>query len=254
VAGELLDASDADLSDAAGAVAEFNALGGADAGAVAFRLAAPIPDVAVGAAFQLSYAPISPAENLGPPTPALASLAEAVPLGTALAASEWAGYIVRQGATVFDYTHVRARPVVSLRLSFFPASGGPSALPAGSTTIIAALPLAEDGTVLAGAFACSFDSSDASVATVAASGRTASLVSLRSGQVTLTVSCLGVQTRATVAFPSPSESPEGGMDASLDDASAPESSAGGDDGPVILESGGEDVATDAPESDAGEGG
>jgi hypothetical protein len=246
------DASYEDTADAAGGMGSLAALGAMDGGAaIVESLFASVPAVAVGAAFQLAYTPVSPASGLSAPAPVLASLGEAVPLGTALAAGEWAGFVVRQGSTVFDYTHVQARPVASLRLSVGPLSGAPPPV-AGSTVTLAAMPLAADGTLLAGAMACSFDSTDSSVASVTGGGRAAEVALLRAGQVTVTVDCLGVRAQTTFQVEAQTGPADGGVvDASPGDTSASDN---GDDGSGGADGGGVDASPDAPVSDAGEGG
>jgi hypothetical protein len=249
------DASDEDGSDAAGELARLQALDAMDGGAaIVESLIASVPAVAVGAAFQLSYTPVSPASGLSAPVAVSASLGETVPLGVALAASEWAGFVVRQGTRVFDYTHVQARPLASLRLSIGPV---PGALPlaVGSTVTLAAMPLADDGALLAGAIDCSFDSSDPSVASVDGVGRSAQVALLRPGRATVTVGCLGVRAQSTFQVEAQTPSADGGAgDASPDDASASEVGEGGDDGSGGGDGSDAEAPPDAPVTDAGEGG
>jgi hypothetical protein len=180
--------------------AELSALDRLDGGIpLVFSLTGTVPDVAVGAAFELTYAPISPAPGLGAPAPALGALSTRVPLGSALAGEGWAGFVVRHGSTIFDYVHVRARPVASLLL-WVPPSSGPMPPPPGTVLGMEAIALSVDGTALAGAMECTFDSSDPSVATVTGTGPAAQLTVVGVGPVTVTSHCLGVSGQTTLSF------------------------------------------------------
>jgi hypothetical protein len=253
---ESFDTSDADTGDAADALAEVTALEQMEGGAALLAsLNVVLPDVAVGASFQLSYTSISPAPGLSSPRLALAALGEKAPRGTALLANHWAGFIVSQGLTVFDYTHIHARPVASLRLSFVPDATGVPQNP-GSTIAIAASPLANDGTLLAGAITCTFEPSDPSVTTVTGNGRTATLVSMQRGDVAITVTCLGAKAQATLHFAvTDADTPDAGaIDGTVQDARAGDSDEDEDDASPAVDARVNDVGTDVLIDDAPEGG
>jgi hypothetical protein len=188
---------------------------------------ASIPDVLMGAAFQLSYTPFAGDAGTLTPAPVLASLAESTGGGSALKDNVWAAYTVMEGPAMLDYIHVHARPMASLDVVI----GGfdRPVLAVGRPAPVVAFPLAVDGSMLAGSIACTFASSDESIATVASTGATAVLNSIAAGSVTVTATCNGMSGSATVTI-------EPVLDAGAEDA--------GDD-----ESSSADTASDAYEND-----
>jgi hypothetical protein len=147
-----------------------------------------IPDVAVGAPFQIQY-------GGGAPQPAVAALAQSTGEGWSLVQTGWLGFIVWSGSDVLDYTHIRGRSVASLRLQ-------PDVITidvGGALGAVAAVPLADDGTTLGGAISCTFASSDVDSIAVSSQGRTARLTALAPGRdVVLTASCMGQQAQCQV--------------------------------------------------------
>jgi hypothetical protein len=164
----------------------------------------PIPDVAVGAAFRLSYT----SSGTGGPQPAVASLAQSVADGWVLLQPGWLGFVAWSGSDVADFTHVHGQPVASLRWQ-----ADPSALPlaVGETTNVAIVPVGADGSTLGGQMGCTFAASDPSVASVVASGRSAVLTAVAPGTATLEASCLGATLSAVVRVTSSGATMESGV-------------------------------------------
>ena len=261
-AAEESEGGDAATTPAASGAA-LAALGGADAGnpllvGIGLGLGDRVPDVAIGAPFQLAYTPYMDTGGLGAPAPLLAGLVDRVSGGSAFAANEWAAYAVWQGSSVFDFTHVHGRPIASLRVV---AATQPDAsfVATSSTTTITALPLSVDGSLLAGALDCTFSTSDATVATVTGSGVTAVLTALAAGTVTVSVTCLGVTGETTVEVAVPAAVADAGEQDGAEDTANPvidgPASDGPDEEPGEAGDGGllDDAGAEA-EANAGEGG
>jgi hypothetical protein len=179
--------------------AGYGAFAQRDGGAALERsIDSPMPDVMMGAPFQLSYAPFAADAGVLTPVPALASLAENVDGGSALKDNIWAGFVVMEGPAMLDYFHVHARPVASLDVVV--GTFDAPALAIGGTAPVLVLPLAIDGSVLAGPMACTFTTSDATVATVGGKGASAVLTPLAPGSVTVSASCARVSGSTTVTI------------------------------------------------------
>ncbi len=150
----------------------------------------------------------------GPSRPCLRSRRPA-PLGWSIASPGWLGFVVWSGSDVLDYTHVRARTVASLEWD-----SSPTAWPleiGGDPATVATSPLADDRTVLGGAIACDFASSDPSVVSVTSpGGRVARLTAHAPGEATITASCMGAQIEAPVHVAGPGTT----LEAATDDGDA----------------------------------
>jgi hypothetical protein len=152
----------------------------------------PLPDVAVGAPFSLRFDQVTG----DGPQPAVASLAQSTPQGWSLTQPGWLGFIEWSGADVVDFTHIHAQAIASIRLE---PDLTAAPLPIGSIASMAATPLGAGGVVLGGQITCTFTSSAPEVLSARSeSGRVARLAALAVGAVTLTASCVAVQTQVTL--------------------------------------------------------
>ena len=129
----------------------------------------------------------------------------------------------------------------------------PSSIGATPSTV-AVSPLADDKTVLGGAIACSFASSDPSVVSVSnPGGRVAQLAALAPGDATVTVSCMGAETSASVHVPGLGAA----LDAAADDGpDVPDDAAAdgtsGDGSVDANDAGANDATSDAPSPEGGD--
>jgi hypothetical protein len=188
-----------------------------------------LPDVAVGASFSLQFNQTA----TGSPRPAVASLAQSTPEGWSLTQPGWLGFVAWSGSDVVDFTHIRGQAIASLRLE--PDLTTP--LPVGFLSDVAATPFGADETILGGAIACTFTSSDPGVVSLRGqSGRVAHIAALAAGDATLTASCMGAQTAVTLhVAPSPDAdvdiemSADAGADASAGASADADADAGGGD-------------------------
>jgi hypothetical protein len=228
-------------------VAVFGAFGKRDGGAaLESSINAGIPDVLMGAPFQLSYTPFADADadadadaGTVTPAPVLASLAESVAGGRALRDNEWAAFTVMAGPSMLDYIHVHARPMASLEV-VVGSTFDSQVLTTGRAALVVALPLAVDGSVLGGAITCTFATSDPNIATVTGMGASAVLTPVAAGSVTVKATCRSVTGSATVTIETALDArsdaggddanPEVGADASVDDDGTSASDADSDAG------------------------
>jgi hypothetical protein len=216
---------------------------------------AGVSDVAVGAPFRLQF----DQENTPGPQPAVPALANAGPMGWSIASPGWLGFVIWSGSDVLDYTHVRARTVASLEWDSSPTTW-PLAIGGGPATV-ALSPLADDRTVLGGAIACNFASSDPSVASVTSpGGRVARLTANAPGEATLTASCMGAQIQAPLHVSGPgttledaTDDSEAGTQEDAPNGSALDSAAENEGSVAADDAGPNDASSLGPSADA-EGG
>jgi hypothetical protein len=231
----------------------------ADAGAASSAFG-DLPTVAVGATFSLSYTDNLPDEAgstlVRAPVPAVPSLTTSTPAGVALLHPGWYAFLAVEPGAVRDFINVQAATVDKLVLT--PSLSGTTLAAGGEPFLENVSPLAKDGTVLAGALDCAFQSSNADVIVVAGGGRQASVQAVGVGHAVLTVSCLGLSSETTVAVTLPYDGGQGdgGPDARVGDGAAEAGNEGdgeaeGGDADAALEDGNTDAGTDP---DAGEGG
>jgi hypothetical protein len=173
-------------------------------------LGGSLPDVAVGAPFSLQFNGSSGQA----PQPAVASLAQSAPEGWSLTQPGWLGFVVWSGSDVVDFTHVHAQAIASVRIEP-PLPDTPVAV--GFVADLAVTPLGADGSVLGGAVACTFSTSDPSVLSATGrSGRVVTVTALAAGEATVAASCMGAVAQTSVQV---SGSPDG-LDANDADADA----------------------------------
>ena len=241
--------------------ADGGALSGGDAGpfsigegsdpacVMAAGVGSSLRPVAVGEPFRLEYADYAQllVDAAAPIVePAVPRLAQVTPQGWTLPEAGYLGFIAWQGAQAVDFTHIQARTVVGLGL-VADSIGSIVASPwqdaqvktvagvAGVPMKVAAFPVSDDGTALAGAVACTFVSSDSALLAVDAAGIVAEVTPLAAGNATLTATCGAFQAAATFVItgildagsgeapdpdvPSP-DAPDAGVAADAGDADA----------------------------------
>jgi hypothetical protein len=164
--------------------------------------ASAIPEVAVGAPFELRVAD-SGGTTLQPAVP---SLATASPGGWTLTQAGWLGFLLWSGSDVLDFTHVHGEAVASLSWQAPP----PLTLDAGASTTLSVVPRGADGGVLAGELPCDFASTDPSALAVTDHGRIATLTASASGKATITASCAGQQLVASFVIAGAGDGGAGG--------------------------------------------
>ena len=194
------DAGDAEAGLSEGQLlAAFAAIKAVDGGAAILNsIEATLPDVLIGAPFQLTFTGgLTPAAL--PPAPV-----RSVAGGSALTANVWAAYAVTQGPDVVDYVHLHARPMASLQIVV-------GALGASRVTLGSLVPGPRASARRRRVGACRRDGLhlcelDVSIATVDGKGASASMTAVARGSVRIDATCAGVSGSATVLVEPPHRS------------------------------------------------